>query len=126
VFPSNHPLADQPLDFGLLENERFISVAPSDNPSLYDRVQRVCSSRGYQPNLVYQYDRVEAAVLSVGAGLGISILPEALSRVFYAENATFRPIPGPDAARPYVVAWPRASTNPAVALFVETVKGLFP
>jgi DNA-binding transcriptional LysR family regulator len=125
VFPSNHPLADAPLDFGLLEDERFISVAPSDNPSLHERVQRVCQARNYHPNLVYQYDRVEAAVLSVGAGLGISILPEALSRVFYAENATFRRIPGQDTARPYVVAWRKESTNPAAALFVETVKGLF-
>jgi DNA-binding transcriptional LysR family regulator len=125
VFPSNHPLADQPLDFSRLEDERFISVAPSDNPSLYERVQRVCNNRGYHPNMVYQYDRVEAAVLSVGAGLGISILPEALSRVFYAENATFRQISGEDTARPYVVAWRRGSTNPAAALFVETVKGLF-
>jgi DNA-binding transcriptional LysR family regulator len=125
VFPSNHPLADAPLDFALLEEERFISVAPADNPSLYERVQRVCQARNYHPNMVYQYDRVEAAVLSVGAGLGIAILPEALSRVFYAENATFRRIPGQDTARPYVVAWHRGSTNPAAALFVETIKGLF-
>lgn len=125
VFPSGHPLADKPLDFSLLKDERFISIAPSDGPALYNRMREVCRARGYEPNIVYQYDRVEAVVLSVGAGLGISILPEALSRVFYAENATFRRIPGEDTARPYVVAWRREMTNPAAALFVETVRGLF-
>ena len=125
VFPANHPLAELPLDFELLGGERFISIAPSDGPALYDRMREVCRARGYEPNVVYQYDRVEAVVLAVGAGLGISILPEALSRVFYAENVRFRRIPGEDTARPYVVAWRRESSNPAAALFVETIREVF-
>ena len=125
VFPANHPLAEMPLDFELLGAERFISIAPSDGPALYERMREVCRARGYEPNVVYQYDRVEAVVLAVGAGLGISILPEALSRVFYAENVRFRRIPGEDTARPYVAAWRRESSNPAAALFVETLKALF-
>lgn len=125
VFPSNHPLAHAPLDFARLGQERFISIAPSDSPALYERALEVCQVRGCAPNIVYQYDRVEAVVLAVGAGLGVSILPEALSRVFFAENVTFRRIPGEDAARPYVVAWGREMTNPAAALFVDTVRALF-
>lgn len=125
VFPAGHPLADEPLDFGRLTDERFISIAPSDGPALYERMREVCRVRGYEPNVVYQYDRVEAVVLSVGAGLGISILPEALSRVFYAENVVFRRIPGEDTARPYVAAWRKNATNPAAALFVDTLRELF-
>ncbi len=125
VFPANHPLAERPLDFSLLDRERFISIAPSDGPALYDRMREVCRVRDYEPNVVYQYDRVEAVVLAVGAGLGISILPEALSRVFYAENVRFRRIPGEDTARPYVAAWRKDASNPAVALFVETLRELF-
>ncbi|MCD8088927.1 MAG: LysR family transcriptional regulator [Oscillospiraceae bacterium] len=125
VFPANHPLAERPLDFAALTDERFISIAPSDSPAMYERVRDICRARGYIPNVVYQYDRVEAVVLSVGAGLGISILPEALSRVFYAENVAFKRIPGQDSLRPYVVAWRKKLTNPAAALFVETVRGLF-
>ncbi len=125
VFPANHPLAEMPLDFSRLERERFISIAPSDGPALYDRMREVCRARGYKPNVVYQYDRVESVVLAVGAGLGISILPEALSRVFYAENVRFCRIPGEDTARPYVAAWRKDSSNPAAALFVETIRELF-
>lgn len=125
VFPANHPLAEMPLNFDLLRNERFISIAPSDGPALYEKMREVCRVRGYEPNVVYQYDRVEAVVLAVGAGLGISILPEALSRVFYAENVRFRRIPGEDTARPYVAAWRKEASNPAAALFVETLKELF-
>ena len=125
VFPSSHPLAGAALDFAALRDERFISIAPSDGPALYDRMREVCRARGYEPNVVYQYDRVEAVILAVGAGLGISILPEALSRVFYAENVTFRRIPGEDTARPYVAAWRKNATNPAVTLFVDTLRELF-
>lgn len=125
VFPSNHPLAREPLDFSRLAGERFISIAPSDSPAMYERTREVCRARGYTPNVALQYDRVEAVVLSVGAGLGISILPEALGRVFYAENVTFRRIPGEDTDRPYVVAWRKNASNPAAALFVETIRALF-
>ena len=124
VFPANHPLAELPLDFARLDRERFICIAPPDAPALYDRMREVCRARGYEPNVVYQYDRVEAVVLAVGAGLGISILPEALSRVFYAENVRFRRIPGEDTARPYVAAWRRDASNPAAARFVDTLRAL--
>lgn len=125
VFPAEHPLANEPLDFARFRDERFISIAPSDGPALYDWMWAVCRARGYEPNVVYQYDRIEAVVLSVGAGLGISILPEALSRVFYAENVVFRPIPGEDTVRPYVAAWRKNATNPAAALFVDTLRELY-
>ncbi len=125
VFPAGHPLAQAPLDFSRLADERFISIAPSDGPALYDWMWEVCRTRGYEPNVVYQYDRIEAVVLSVGAGLGISILPEALSRVFYSESVVFRPIPGEDTVRPYVAAWRKNATNPAAALFIDTLRELF-
>lgn len=125
VFPASHPLAREPLDFARLADERFISIAPSDGPALYDWMREVCRARSYTPNVVYQYDRIEAVVLSVGAGLGISILPEALSRVFYAENVVFRRIPGEDTARPYVAAWRKNATNPAAALFADTLRELY-
>ena len=63
-----------------------------DGPALYDNCEG-CAARGYKPNITCQYDRAEAVLLSVGAGLGISIIPEAL-RVFYAENVSFTRIPG--------------------------------
>lgn len=126
AFPANHPLADQPLDFSKLKNERFIAVSETDGPALYGEIQRVCQAHNYQPNVVCKYDRAEAVLLSVGAGTGISIIPEALRWVFYSENVKFVPIPDPDSVRTYVVAWHRHLTNPAAKRFLEVVRDLFP
>ena len=125
VFPANHPLANQPLDFAKLGVERFVAVSETDGPALYGEIQKICAERGYEPNVVCKCDRVEAALLSVGAGVGISILPEALKRVFYSENVKFTRILGVDALRTYVIAWHSVITNPAVKLFIDVVEKLF-
>jgi len=125
VLPKDHPLAGEKLDFAKLRDERFIAVSPNDGPVLHDQIMRVCKKRGYSPKVCCQYDRAEAVVLSVGAGLGISIIPEALSHIFYSENVTFVPIDGDDALRNYVIAWQKPIKNPAVAMFVEIASKLF-
>ncbi len=126
AFHKDHPLARRPLDFSKLADERFIAVSESDGPALFNQIADICSARGYKPKISCRYDRAEAVLLSVGAGLGISIVPEALRKVFYAENVVFIPIPGEDTLRTYVVAWHKANTNPAVELFRNVLKELFP
>ena len=42
---------------------------------MYEQIMNVCRARNYKPKIVNRYDRVEAVVLSVAAGLGISIVP---------------------------------------------------
>ncbi len=125
AMPADHPLANEPLDFSRLKGERYIDVSETDGPALYNEIRRVCAARNYEPNVVCQYDRAEAVLLSVGAGVGISIIPEALSRVFYAENVKFIRIPGSDTIRTYVIAWHTRMTNPSAKRFLEVVQELF-
>lgn len=125
AIPAGHPLANMELDFSRLQNERFITVSETDSPGLHRQIMEVCAARGYRPNVVCTYDRAEAVVLSVGAGMGVSIIPEGISRVFYAENVRFIPIPGDDAVRTYVVAWHKAMLNPAAKLFLDVVQEQF-
>ncbi len=125
ALPASHPLAGEPLDFTKLREERFIIPSETDGPALYNQIMAVCAARGYSPNVVCKCDRAEAAVLLVGAGMGISVIPQALSRVFYSESAVFLPISGEDAIRTYVVAWRRNLPNPAARLFLEVVREMF-
>lgn len=125
AFPAEHPLADQPLDFSRLAMERFIAVSESDGPALYNEIRRVCDARGFSPSVVCQYDRAEAVLLSVGAGTGIAIVPEAVGSVFYAQNVKLVRIPGDDAVRTYVIAWRKNMGNPAAKLFLQVIQELF-
>ena len=125
AFPADHPLADQPLDFEKLKDERFICISAQDGPVLSQEIDHVCRTRGYEPNVVCQYDRAEAVLLSVSAGIGISIIPEALKNAAYSENVRFVRIPGRDAERTYVIAWRRDSSNPAARIFLDVVKELY-
>jgi len=125
ALPKSHPLADKSPQLSELQGERFISVSQTDGPALYSQISKVCRARGFKPNVTCQYDRAEAVLISVGAGLGISIIPEALSRVFFSENVAFVPIEGEDALRNYVIAWQEPVKNPAVACFMEIANGIF-
>lgn len=130
ALPAGHPLcgefAENGVNLSLLRDQRFIACSQNDGPALYRQIMEVCAARGYAPNITCQYDRAEAVLLSVGAGLGVSIVPEVLSHVFYADNVVCFPIPGDDTLRSYVVAWHKPITSPAVRRFAEIAAGLFP
>lgn len=126
AFHDSNPLANEPLDFSKLRDQRFIAVSESDGPALYKEIVKVCHTRGYRPKTFHQFDRAEAVLLSVSAGLGISIIPEALTKVFYADHCIFKRIEGDDALRRYVVAWRRDISTPASKLFLDVVKELYP
>lgn len=130
ALPMGHPLCAEfrkkGVDFSSLRDERFIACSQNDGPALYRQIMEVCAARGYSPNITCQYDRAEAVLLSVGAGLGVSIVPEVLSHVFYADNVVCFPIPGDDTLRSYVVAWHKPITSPAVRRFTEIATELFP
>ena len=125
AFPAEHPLAKEDLDFSKLKDERFIAVSESDGPALRKEIDRVCEARGYKPNIVCQYDRAEAVLISVGTGTGIAVVPEAVSSVFYLNNVVLKEIPGEDALRTYVLAWQKNLQNPAARLFIDVAKKVF-
>jgi DNA-binding transcriptional LysR family regulator len=125
VLPKNHPMADQPLDFSALKNDHFISVSETESPPLARMIKKICRVNNYKPNIICKYDRAEAVVLAVGAGLGISILPDAIGKISYSENVIFIEIPGDDSVSPDVVAWPKKLTNPSAKHFLEVVQKLY-
>lgn len=122
----SNPLASRDLDFSLLRDERFIAVSESDGPALHKSIMQVCRARGYEPKVFYQFDRAEAVLLSVSAGLGISIIPEAITKVFFSEHCVFKPIEGDDALRQYAIVWRRDLSSPTAKLFLDVVRELYP
>lgn len=125
VLPKGHPMAGKPLDFSQLRDERFISISEAEGPALFGQIRKVCDAMGYAPRITNRYDTAETVLLAVGAGLGISILPQAITKVFFSDNVEAIPILDTDlAGRTYVVAWHRQSGNPAAALFLSVARAV--
>ena len=123
ALPKGHPMAGKPLDFSKLKDERFICISEAEGPALYAQIKEVCDAMGYEPKVTNHYDTAETVLMAVGAGLGISILPQAITKVFFADNVEAIPLSNiAGAGRTYVVAWHRQSVNPTAALFLSVIE----
>ncbi len=122
VVRKGHPAAGRPLDFTALKDERFIISQELYNADLYQQIIAVCAAHDYVPNIMNRYDKLESVLLAVGAGLGISILPTALTTMLFADKVDAIPIMDTDTRRTYIAAWRKTNRNPAVPLFLECLR----
>jgi len=123
VVPKGHRLTTMgSLDFKNLADERFIISFEPGRPLLHNQILDICRAHGYEPHIINRYDKVESVLLAVNAGLGISIMPEALPKIFFPNSLDIIPIEDMDTDRQYIAAWPKNMVNPSAKLFLEVVK----
>jgi len=94
MLPKDHALdrlASVPLS--ALDKERFLLFPRRANVIMYDSIIAACREAGFEPNLGQELPHIFAAFPMVAAGLGISMVPECLTRV-HVEGVSFRPIKG--------------------------------
>lgn len=122
VVPKGHRLAKQKWDFPELKAEKFILVSESESPILYMLVQNYFRACRLSPTVVNESDNVRAVLLSVSAGLGITILPSSQPREFMRDSLDILPLPGMEEPITYALTWKKALLNPAASLFLEIVR----
>ena len=105
-------------DWSTIKDYPFVSISRSD-AWLTSRIARICKNRGVTPNIINYYNRAEAAIVSVNAGIGIAILPRALHILYPLPNVMTLQIPGDDADVVNVFAWKREQGTTACRLFRE-------
>ena len=105
-------------DWSTLKDSPFVSIARSD-AWLTGRITRICKSRGITPNIINYYNRAEAAIVSVNAGIGVAILPRALHRLYLLPDVVTFPITGEDAYIESAFAWKRELSTTACQLFKD-------
>ena len=105
-------------DWSTLKDFPFVSIARSD-AWLTGRISRICKNRGVTPNIINYYNRAESAIISVNAGIGISVLPSALYKLYRLPDVVTLPIPGDDTDIVRVFAWKQAQSTTASLLFKE-------
>ena len=105
-------------DWSTLKDYPLVSISRSDT-WLTSRISRICKNRGLTPNIINYYNRAEAAIVSVNAGIGIAILPRALRLLYQLHDVVTFPIHGDDAYIEHVFAWKHTQSTMACQLFRE-------
>lgn len=105
-------------DWSTVERHPFTSIRKSD-AWLTNRIRHICRNRGIVPNIINYYNRADAVILSVDAGIGLAILPGELKRLYQHPNVATLRIPGEDAQVTYVIAWRKAKNTKAFNIFKD-------
>lgn len=105
-------------DWSTIKDYPFVSISRSD-AWLTGRISRICKNRGVTPNIINYYNRAEAAIISVNAGIGIAILPSAFHQLYRLPDVVTLPIGGDDTDIVRVFAWKQAQSTTACLLFKE-------
>jgi DNA-binding transcriptional LysR family regulator len=126
VVPKGHRLTQGVLDFNKLFQEKFIMISEPESPQLYSEIMAICAAHNTIPKVIHRYDKAESVLLSVGSGLGVSILPMGLTKAFLPDAVDVIPLDTEGPEIDYVCAWPKQSKNPCSKIFLEVIREYFP
>ncbi len=126
VVPKGHRLTQGKLDFDKLFQEKFIMISEPESPQLYNEIMTICTNHHTIPKVIHRYDKAESVLLSVGSGLGVSILPMGLTKAFLPDAVDVISLDSEGPEIEYVCAWPKQSRNPCSKIFLEVIKEYFP
>lgn len=100
-------------------------ISEPESPQLYSEVMAICAAHNATPKVIHRYDKAESVLLSVGSGLGVSILPRGLTQAFLSDAVDVIPLDSESPEIDYVCAWPRQSRNPCSKIFLEVAREYF-
>ena len=120
---ASHPLAGEGPDIRLgdLTGEDFVLFPREVAPGLFDQIIGLCRDVGFAPRVAQESRELPTTVSLVEAGIGISILPAAISRVEWSGVAYRSVQEGPVFTQIHMTA--RADNQrPVVEAFWNTAK----
>ena len=115
-------LPKEEADLRKLAEEKFILLSEGESPILYMEIMDLFRSLHLSPPVMNCYDTVKTLLMGVRAGLGMTILPAQLARMYSAEEFSLIPIGGVETGLSYVMAYQKEIANPAAQLFLELVQ----
>lgn len=120
--PAAHPLAGSAtLPLTALQGEPFAVVSRAVSPDYHERILAICTEAGFYPEIRYELRHWLSVVSLVSQGMGVALVPEALSQSAMA-GAAFVPLE--TATTPYDThcLWKTSRDNTALATFVQAVR----
>lgn len=120
ALPADHRLAiRERIALSAVAREPFVFFPRARGPGFFDLLISFCRDSGFTPHVVQEAPQIDVLAL-VGAGFGLSILPESVREQRRAD-IVLRPLIGSPTTELRLV-WRSGDASPAVARFVETVR----
>jgi len=120
----DHPLAvREKISLAELADEPFVMLERQEHPPGYDLLLAACAKHGFSPRLVNQASRIDAVLMMVDAGFGITVLPR-YHRMLASPSLRFVEIEDEDLHVDILVCWKTANPNPTIPLFLQEMDRL--
>src|SRR6266566_5794194 len=120
--PEQHPLAGTAvLNVEELHNEVVIILSRDISPAYYDHVVAICATGGFQPKIRVAASQVLTIVALVASGIGVSIVPESVSKAGVA-GVRYVPLRGVVRQPSAYLAWNPERVVPGLQSLIDTVE----
>lgn len=124
AIPSQHRLAAlDPVPVSSLRDEPLIMLPRLVGLRYYSQVLGMCHRAGFSPMVIHEIGHLPTAVSLVGAGVGLTVVPESLTTL-KLPGVTFRAIAGSSEMAETALCWRRESLLPAVDRFLDLARQL--
>jgi DNA-binding transcriptional LysR family regulator len=122
VISASHRLAGQKqISLKELEREDFIGYSEESLPGRNRLVINACRLAGFTPSLRYQVDSLVEALIMIGYGVGVSLMPADAAKI-HQHHTLFVSVHEKMEPYPFVAAWRRGSDSPRIRALVEYTK----
>ncbi|WP_005031286.1 LysR family transcriptional regulator [Holophaga foetida] len=122
VLPVDHLLAGaESFDLRALASEVLIVPENHPFPGLYAKIHFALHMAGVEPAKELHIRLIQTGLLLVGAGLGISLVPEMFSR-YHLPGIVFLPLDPPLPPVEITAVWRKESTSPLLLSYLEVLK----
>ncbi|MBF8999576.1 LysR family transcriptional regulator [Vibrio nitrifigilis] len=122
AMPANHPLSERhQLTMQALKHESFITYSSSHRD---DGAAAIRQLANYEPNIISRESNIMSVLALVGSGMGISIVPDILSKTLHQPGLIFKPLHHVDACIEISLAHPKAIHRPSLNTFIDHIHAL--
>lgn len=123
VLPVDHPLAsgEGPLPIDALKNDKFVLRPRGSGTGFYEQVFDICAEAGFSPQIVQEAVEATTTLGLVAAGVGITIVPEALRKI-NVHGVVWRELSGANTLSRIYLIYNRTNNNPIRQRFVDGFK----
>jgi DNA-binding transcriptional LysR family regulator len=120
ALPPDHPKARlERVPLSSLANDSWVLFPRTISPTLHERVMHLCAQAGFRPNVVQESREVDTTVGLVGAGVGVTIVPDTARQITW-KGIVYKAIPR--AWMPIEIVRPTGPVKPVVDTFLSLAR----